>query len=165
MIDTALATPDLDAVDAVLEWLADRGQDEFSIGEHYAPYATEVNAERIRLAAECLSDAVGEGRGLPPEWPFADAAVMREVWRTLDRQEAAEEARKARAAEAVRAAKARAADDAVAQRRAAARAERERRRADVYRALLSPTSGASESERAQASRHLNPTPPAAPGEE
>ena len=76
--------------EAVIDWLADEdgGRAAFNIGEHYAPYPTEVNAERIRIAAEALDEAASSGKlANIPDCPMVDAATMRAVLDLLDRRE------------------------------------------------------------------------------
>lgn len=147
--------------EAVIDWLADEdgGQGAFSIGEHWAPYATEVCDERIRLAAEVLSDVVEAGALADiPDCPRVDAATMRVVWTLLGRREAAAAegaARWKRETAERQDATAREAEQARADAALSARlAVRARERADTFRRILAPDSGACESERAQAAGHL-----------
>lgn len=147
---------------AVIDWLADEagGQAAFSIGEHWAPYTTEVCDERIRLAAEVLDEVVSAGAQSDiPDCPRVDAATMHVVWTILDRREAAAAegaARRRREAAERQEAAARDASQARADAALSARlAARARERADTFRRILAPDSGACESERAQAAAHLH----------
>lgn len=141
-----------DTVAAVIEWLADEhgGQSEFSIGEHWAPYPTDVCDGRIDLAAEILSEAVDAGCGADFEIPGAPVVtreVMDEVRASLraarDRVRRLKEEREAReaAAEAGR---------ALALRRAEQRARRE----DQLRRMMDPANNAAPAEREMARRKL-----------
>lgn len=160
MAEPLTLTPDLsDTVDAVIAWLSDEGggQAEFSIAEHYAGYPTEVNARRIRLAAEVLSDAVEAGCGSDFDIPVCATVtpeIMAAVFADLDTSEA-------RAAKWAADWAARAAADVAARAAADEEVRRERRRAvlfarraETFRRLLEPDSGASEAERAMAARQL-----------
>lgn len=152
-----ILAPDLDALqwaaEDVIEWLRGDAQDLFSIGEFWAPYPTEVCIGRLRAAAEVIADALNEGR-THPECPPLDAAIMAEVWRLLDEEQAAEKAREAAWRASWQDAPRREAEAREEAARKEARRQRDARRADVYRRLLHPDSGASASERAQAAAHL-----------
>ena len=160
MNEPLILAPDLsDTVDAVIAWLSDEGggQAEFSIGEHYAGYPTEVNARRIRIAAEVLADAVDAGCGGDfdiPDCAMVTPEIMAAVFADLDASEARAAKRDAdRAAHAAADVAARAAADKDA-RRERRRAVLFARRAETFRRLLEPDSGASEAERAMAARQL-----------
>lgn len=94
MSEPLTLAPDLsDTVAAVIAWLSDErgGQAEFSIGEHYAGYPTAVDAHRIRIAAESLSDAVEAGRGNDfdiPDCAMVTPEIMDAVFAELDASEA-----------------------------------------------------------------------------
>lgn len=129
-------------VDDVLDWLADDGQDVYNIGEFWAGYPTEVCLGRISMAADLLSEAVDAGE-IPAGCPPVDADTMVAVMAKI----AARERWEAGAAD-------RASKAAEEQAAAAARRVRDARREEVYRRLLHPDSGASDSERQQAESHL-----------
>jgi hypothetical protein len=138
----------------VIEWLETDGQSAFCIDEAYAGYPTDVNAERVAMAAESLSCAIDDGK-VPGSCPPVNAAIIAEVYRILAKRErwiaeyeAAREAAKTdHAREAV--------ESAERVRRAAELRIRDARRAETYRAILHPDSGASPSERQQAQSHLS----------
>jgi hypothetical protein len=152
---SAIATAEdlSDLASDVLDWLEGDGQSVFNIAEYYAGYPTEVCSERIEMAAESLSNAIDLGR-IPADCPPVNRAIMAEVYRQLaDGERARIDA--AAAWEASKADRAREVAESVERaKRAAELRIRDQRRAETYRALLRPDSGASASERAQAAQHL-----------
>ncbi len=155
MTTAALVSND-DAAEAVYAWLETDAQNVFSIGEHWAPYSTDVCEGRIRLAADILSDAVEAGDGAAFDidgCPIVTPAIMAKVYEIHERNiEAVRKFKADKLLEAQRIASA-AHHAAVMERRRTIRARRE----VTLRHLLRPDSGASETERAMAQRELSTT--------
>lgn len=64
----------------LLGWLEGDAQYLFSIGEHWAPYPTEVCVGRIRVAAKIVADNLPE---VHPECPAVDEEILAEAMRLL----------------------------------------------------------------------------------
>ena len=150
-------TPDLtDEARDVLDWLADEygGQEYFAVGEHWAPYPTDICDGRIAVAIESLSECLDQN-DIPDECPPVSRAVLDVVKRLhaakIEWSKAWQQARDAEQQRILEGEATAQVEAANAARVAARRA----RQADVMRRILDASSGATEAEREQARARLN----------